>query len=263
MRLPARVVSTLLVLVTLAPVRAQVPTALDALLALPPSPGVEALLLAHVADARVPARWREALSDVSAPRRAAAARMIGIAGVRSALGGLMHAVSNERDPVVLTEALRALAIIGSEQADQAIYARLSAAPGLPEARIAAVLTTLRPGSVVTHVLAGGRLAQTSARVSEIHSRLLEVSPVPVRRRHEAPVPSRSPHGQSRHHERSRTGSRSIPTARSRRASRGSSHSDARPGGDPRRFDLARCTSDARWAGGARSDDCHGQLHTLM
>jgi len=175
MRLPNLVLSTILI-VAQAPVHAQAPADLDALLTLPPTPAVEALLLAHVADPRVPTRWREALGDASASRRAAAARMVGIAGVRSALGGLMHAVKTERDPVALGEVLRALAIVGSEHADPAIFARLSDTHGLPEARIATVLTTLRPESVVTHVLAGGKLAQTRARVSEIHALLLVVSP---------------------------------------------------------------------------------------
>lgn len=177
MRTFTLVVSTCITLCVLSSAtHADAPTALDALLALPPSPGVEALLLPHVADPRVPTRWREALTDASAPRRAAAARMLGIAGVRTAVGGLVTAAATEKDPVVLGEMLRALVIVGSESADSVIYTRLSDTPGLPETRIAGALASVRPASVVTHLLGGGALARTSRSVSEIHAMLLRVSP---------------------------------------------------------------------------------------
>ena len=156
--------------------RADQPTTLDELLAAAPSPGVEVLLLPHATDPRVPERWRAALTAPDVGRRAAAARMIGIANVRSALGSLRAALLAEQDRVVLAEMLRAMAIIGSEQADSVIYARLEEPTGLPVDAIAAVLTSLRPASVVTHILDGGTLSTRQEVVSNIYGRLLAATP---------------------------------------------------------------------------------------
>jgi TonB family protein len=156
--------------------RAQPPSDVDTLLALPPSPGVEALLLPHVNDPRVSQRWRAALAEPSADRRAAAARMLGIAGVRTAVGSLMRAVGSEQEVVARGELLRALAIVGNEKTDQAIYAELQRDRPLARRWLLSVLAALRGDSVVTHLLSGAASGWERDDVAHVQTMLLEASP---------------------------------------------------------------------------------------
>ena len=160
--------------------RADAPTTLEALLALPPSPGAEVLLLPHAADGRVQQRWRQALTDPDADRRAAAARMLGIAGVRTAIGTVTSALRNEQDPVARAEMLQVLVVIGSEVTDRAALSQLADLPASAARRISRTIATLRPASVATFLMSGGTLAeardQASSRTADLLSWLLRVAP---------------------------------------------------------------------------------------
>ena len=155
---------------------AQAPATLDALLALTPSPGADALLVLHAADPLVPQRWREALEDRDASRRTAAARMIGATASRTVIGGLRAAALDERDPVVLGEMLRALVIIGSDASDGLVYRRAGDVSALAASRLAVTLAAVRPSGLVTHLLAGGHFAQRADVVAAVQARLLTAAP---------------------------------------------------------------------------------------
>ena len=155
---------------------AQAPATLDALLALTPSPGADALLVLHAADPLVPQRWREALEDPDASRRTAAARMIGATASRTVIGGLRAAALDERDPVVLGEMLRALVIIGSDASDGLVYRRAGDVSALAASRLAVTLAAVRPSGLVTHLLAGGHFAQRADVVAAVQARLLTAAP---------------------------------------------------------------------------------------
>lgn len=169
---------------------ADAPVALEALLALPPSPGVELLLWPHAGDARVQQRWRAALADEDADRRAAAARMIGIAGLRTALGGLTTALAKEQDAVARAELLRALIVVGSETTDRMVLQRIDRLPPLAARRTIRTVATLRPAGAATFVLEGGVLAtlrpMASERAGDLYARLLRVSPSDAARLESAP-----------------------------------------------------------------------------
>lgn len=168
-----------------ASLNAQAPTSLDALLALPPSPGLEVLLQPHAADARVQLRWRQALTDEHADRRAAAARMIGIAAVRTAVGGLMAAAAKEQDAVARTEMLRALIVVGSGVTDKVVLQRLDEVPEALRYTVVRTMTTLRPTSIADFALTGGVLnasrQQASMLAALMHARLVRVAPTDVAR----------------------------------------------------------------------------------
>lgn len=171
--------ATLAVFACVAAADAQVPTELQGLLDLQPSPGAQALLLGHSADPRVRQRWGDALRDADVDRRAAAARMIGIAGAGGDIERLRVAATDEQDPIAKREMLRALAIVGSEHTDQTIYANLPA--GSEAHRTALVLASTRPRSLVTHILAGGNLGRNSDYAADIYARLLQVAPAEATR----------------------------------------------------------------------------------
>jgi TonB family protein len=164
---------------------AQAPTSIEALLALPPSPGLEVLLQPHAGDARVQLRWRQALSDENADRRAAAARMIGIAAVRTAVGGLMVAVAKEQDAVARIEMLRALIVVGSAVSDKVVLQHLHEVPEGLSHTVVRTMATVRPASITDFALAGGVLSGTRSKASmlgaALHARLLRVSPTDAAR----------------------------------------------------------------------------------
>jgi TonB family protein len=189
MRLPALVVSTLLVVVTQAPVHEQAPADLDGLLPQPPSPGVEALLLAHVADARaawaadeaadlakrverllaspptpatevlliegaadarVTERWKASLAHADPLVRAAAARAVRVSLRAELRPALEVVIASETDPLAASEQAGALI----ELTRRPNPAALAAARRLPHpvGRIA-LLTLMRvaPASLAPHL----------------------------------------------------------------------------------------------------------------
>jgi TonB family protein len=155
---------------------AQAPATLDALLALPPSPGADALLVLHATDPRVPKRWREALTDPDPSRRASAARLLGATAAMNAIGGLRAAALAEKDASALGEMLQALVIIGSDVSDGLVYQRAGDVPPVAARRIAETLATVRPAGVVSHLLASGHFAGVPDVVADIYARLLAVAP---------------------------------------------------------------------------------------
>lgn len=178
-----RWLATLVVMLTAwpaAPVRADAPTTLDGLLALPPSPGIELLLLPHAADARVAQRWRDALADADPERRAAAARMIGAAAVRTAIGALTAAAANEQDAVARAEMLRALVVIGSDTTDRMVLAHLDRLSPAAAKHVVRTIATLRPATAAAFLIEGGVLGEAqpiaSERAVELVARLLRVAP---------------------------------------------------------------------------------------
>ena len=144
---------------------AQAPTSIEELLALPPSPGVEVLLLPHAADPRVPLRWRQGVVDPDPSRRAAAARMLGIAGVRTAVGTLSAASAKEEDVVARGEMLRALVVVGSDVTNRNVLRRVNQLSGLKADQVVRTLATVRPASVTAFLLGGGDLSDVRARAS--------------------------------------------------------------------------------------------------
>ncbi len=171
--------ATLLASVGIADTRAQAPTGVDALLALPPSPGVEALLAPHAGDPRVRQRWRDALTDPDPPRRTAAARMLGVVAARSALGAIVQAARTETHPVPLAEILRTLVIIGSEHSDAIVVGRLSLVPGDLQAPVIATMASLRPAGIPGLFAAPNPLPTSPAVVVAAYDRLLEAAPAAV------------------------------------------------------------------------------------
>ena len=163
-------------LVITVPAHADAPTGLEGLLALKPSPGAEALLLPYATDPRVPQRWRDALADSDPQRRAAAARMIGVARVRTLLGGVMNAARNERHPAVLAEVLRTLVIIGSEHSDTVIVQRLPEVSGIAQQRIVTTIAALRPTVLLPLVAQPGAFGTSPTLVGAAYGGILRSAP---------------------------------------------------------------------------------------
>jgi TonB family protein len=160
--------------------QADAPTDLESLLALKPSPGVEALLLAYAGDPRVAQRWMAALGDPDPNRRTAVARAIGIANGRAALPALSAAFAVERDVLVRDEIARALAIVGTDTSDRPVLARLDDLSQGAATSVVTTLATTRPGVLVSWLSAGGRLGAEHNRASDlavaIQARLIDTSP---------------------------------------------------------------------------------------
>jgi TonB family protein len=95
------------------------PAGWEALLAQPLSPGTVALLVEHADDARVAARWGEALKDDRPLVRATASRAINVSATVSLVPQVAAALVGEADFVAAREHMGALAALGgpARQAD--------------------------------------------------------------------------------------------------------------------------------------------------
>jgi TonB family protein len=107
-----------LVAASLAPAAPPDGAALDALLAKPLSPGSVGLLVEHAADARVVARWREALKDPRPEVRAAAARAVYVTGHGELLPDVSAALAAETDAAAAGEEAEAVAALSGPARDE-------------------------------------------------------------------------------------------------------------------------------------------------
>jgi TonB family protein len=128
------------------------PRTLDSLLSEPLSPGVIALLVPHVKDARARERWSAGLKDERPPVRAAAARAIGITGVGVLQPVLRAALDKENDEGAAAEEAAALVMVSpaTEDGDLLAFARAPFA-----ATLALTLAQVRGAGVRPHL---GRIA---------------------------------------------------------------------------------------------------------
>lgn len=152
------------------------PADVDGLLALKPSPGVEALLLAHATDGRVGRRWIDLLTHDAAGIRLSAARALGATNVKGASGALLQALSRERDGTVVGEMLQAIAIVAPDDDVVQVHAHLDR---IGDARAAALLDGLaaaRPALIARHLLSAAPLRSRPEWVRPVYARLVRTSP---------------------------------------------------------------------------------------
>ena len=93
---------------------------LQAALAKPLSPGSVAMLVEYRDEAAARGRWAEALRDPHADIRAAAARVVNVAGAASLVPDLARALASEQDRGASVEEFRALAALGDTQSDETL-----------------------------------------------------------------------------------------------------------------------------------------------
>lgn len=110
------------------------------ILARPLSPGVLALLIPHAKDSRVRDHWCGALAHSDPQTRAAAARLLHVAGAASAIPELQQALAKESDEGAALEAARALITLAGVDADPSVF---DAARRLPPDRFALALAEAR------------------------------------------------------------------------------------------------------------------------
>ena len=118
---------------------------LDDLLAMPVSPGTLGLMVVHVKDARVGARWREALVHPSPQVRATAARLLLASGDSKAVPDLARMLATDASPLAALEAARGLILMGAGPVDGAV---LSAAKRLNDSRLALAIVSARGPSMI-------------------------------------------------------------------------------------------------------------------
>ncbi len=136
---------------------------IDTLLKAPPDAGRVVLSVEHLADARVQAWWGELLRATDPGVRAAAARLIAVAGTKAAAGAVKAALASENDPRALDELLRAAVNVG--EADAALEAARRAGAGALES-LATMLVTRRGGDALEHLpalRAGGLASHAQVR----------------------------------------------------------------------------------------------------
>lgn len=163
------------ILLSVIPAAAQ-PEPIDELLAMKPSPGVEALLLAHARDGRVGRRWMQLLQSPEPRLRLAAARGLGIARVRTAATPLLEALAREQDEAVLAEILQALATVGTDESLPRIYAQLHRIGDDRAVPLLDGLAAARPTVVAEHLRSAEPLRAHDAWVAAIYARLAHASP---------------------------------------------------------------------------------------
>lgn len=152
------------------------PADVDGLLKLKPSPGVEAMLLAHATDGRVGRRWIGLLTDKNPEVRLSAARALGVTNVRSAANPLMQALARERDPNVVNELVQALAILGSDEDVLQVYAHLDRLGGARATLVVDGLAASRPALVARHLVVAAPLRFNSELVRPAYERLARTAP---------------------------------------------------------------------------------------
>jgi TonB family protein len=148
----------------------------DAVLAMKPSPGVEALLLAHATDGRVGRRWIQLLSSPDPVLRLSAARALGATNVRTSAPELLRVLSQEQDPGVRAELVQAVAIVGSDGDVLQVYALLDR---IGHERAVAMLDGLaaaRPSLVAGHLLTAAPLRFNADWVRVAYTRLAAALP---------------------------------------------------------------------------------------
>jgi hypothetical protein len=110
------------------PAGSELPADVAALIARPVSPATLALLRPHASDQKVQERWRDAVTHESPAVRAAAARMVHVAGVRWIVPTLLRALQSETDEAAAIEQVMAVVAIGDAAAiELAARARLAIA----------------------------------------------------------------------------------------------------------------------------------------
>ncbi|MCC7043728.1 MAG: TonB family protein [Acidobacteria bacterium] len=157
------------------PVQAQ-SESVDTLLAMEPSPGVEALLLAHATDGRVGRRWIQLLSSPDPVLRLSAARALGATNVRTSARELLRVLSQERDPGVRAELVQSVAIVGSDDDVLQVYALLDR---IGHERAVAMLDGLaaaRPSLVAGHLLTVAPLRFNADWVRVTYARIAATLP---------------------------------------------------------------------------------------
>lgn len=163
-------------LISAAALAAAQPADVDGLLALKPSPGVEALLLAHATDGRVGRRWIGLLTHADARIRLSAARALGVTNVKGASGDLLDALARERDVTVVAEMVQAIAIIAPDDDVLQVHAHLDR---IGDGRAAALLDGLaaaRPAVIARHLLSAAPLRSRPEWVRPAYARLVRTSP---------------------------------------------------------------------------------------
>jgi len=167
----------MLTIVAVTPVHAQTPDErVDDLLARQPSPGVEALLLAHATDARVVQRWIGLLTDTNPDLRLAAARALGISNARTSAAELLRALESEQVPAVVYELASALAVVANDIDVARIYAHLPRIDGSLGADIVERLAAARPALVATHIRTDAALRANADAVLAAYVRLARTQP---------------------------------------------------------------------------------------
>ena len=143
------------------------PTPLDDILKLPLSPGSVAWLVQHMSQPSAQVRLGAALRDSQPNVRAAAARVIFIAGIRGMAGPIMVALGSETSPEAAAEQIRFLAHFGTSDHRRVIdeaLARLGPRAGAT----AAIELARSEGAAVLSRLAAFRAADIStARLATV------------------------------------------------------------------------------------------------
>lgn len=148
----------------------------ERLLKAKPSPGTEALLLAHASDGRVGRRWIGLLTHADTQIRLSAARALGVTNVRAAAADLLQALAREQEAAVVAELVQAVAVVAPDDDVLQVYAHLDR---LDEPRAVAIvegLAAARPSLVARHLQSAAPLRFNPAYVAAAFGRLAVTSP---------------------------------------------------------------------------------------
>ncbi len=143
------------------PAGSELPADVAALIARPVSPATLALLRPHASDQKVQERWRDAVTHESPAVRAAAARMVHVAGVRWIVPTLLRALQSETDEAAAIEQVMAVVAIGDAAAIELAARAASRLQGHVAAAFLSSLARARP------VEAAVRATQVGASVDDV------------------------------------------------------------------------------------------------